>query len=105
MPGSSMRPRTDGPGPRSFAALGCRPPAPPLGCRPAGPLLPHFRTLVLSHSRTEMSEYSNLLLEVQDRVATLTVNRPDKLNALNEQTIRELSRAVDEITTRDDIGG
>jgi enoyl-CoA hydratase len=52
-----------------------------------------------------MAEYSNLLLEVEDRIAVLSVNRPDKLNALNEQTIRELGEAVDEITRRDDVGG
>jgi enoyl-CoA hydratase len=52
-----------------------------------------------------MAEYSNLTLEVQDRIAVLSVNRPDKLNALNEQTIRELGQAVDEITGRDDVGG
>jgi len=52
-----------------------------------------------------MAEYSNLLLDVQDRVATLTVNRPDKLNALNEQTIRELGLAVGEVAARDDVGG
>jgi enoyl-CoA hydratase len=44
-----------------------------------------------------MSEYQNLLLEVADGIATLTLNRPDKLNALNEQTIRELGRAVRQI--------
>jgi enoyl-CoA hydratase len=52
-----------------------------------------------------MAEYSNLQLDVQDRVATLSVNRPDKLNALNEQTIRELGQAMDEITARDDVRG
>jgi len=52
-----------------------------------------------------MAEYSNLTLEVQDRIAVLSVNRPDKLNALNEQTIRELGQAFDEITRRDDVGG
>jgi enoyl-CoA hydratase len=52
-----------------------------------------------------MAEYTNLTLEVQDRIALLRVNRPDKLNALNEQTIRELGAAMDEITARDDIGG
>lgn len=52
-----------------------------------------------------MAEYSNLTLEVQDRIAVLSVNRPDKLNALNEQTIRELGLAIDEITGRDDVGG
>jgi enoyl-CoA hydratase len=52
-----------------------------------------------------MAEYSNLQLDVQDRVATLSVNRPDKLNALNEQTIRELGQAMDEIAARDDVRG
>ncbi|MBD0319659.1 MAG: enoyl-CoA hydratase/isomerase family protein [Gemmatimonadetes bacterium] len=52
-----------------------------------------------------MAEYSNVQLEVQDRIATLSVNRPDKLNALNEQTIRELGMAMEEIAGRDDVGG
>jgi enoyl-CoA hydratase len=52
-----------------------------------------------------MPEYSNLTLEVQDRIAVLSVNRPEKLNALNEQTIRELGQAFEEITGRDDVGG
>jgi enoyl-CoA hydratase len=52
-----------------------------------------------------MADYENLKLQVQDRIATLSVNRPDKLNALNEQTIRELGAAVDEIAADDDVGG
>jgi len=52
-----------------------------------------------------MAEYGNLTLEVQDRIAVLSVNRPDKLNALNEQTIRELGQAMHEIAGRDDVGG
>ena len=49
--------------------------------------------------------YSLLELSVVDRVATLTINRPDKLNALNAATIGELGDAIDEIRTRDDIAG
>ena len=52
-----------------------------------------------------MAEYSNLQLDVRDGIATLSVNRPDKLNALNEQTIRELDAAVREITERADVRG
>ncbi len=49
--------------------------------------------------------YQFLTLEVADRIATLTINRPDKLNALNNATLGELSNAVDEIRIREDIGG
>jgi len=49
--------------------------------------------------------YEFLTLAVENRIATLTVNRPDKLNALNDATIAELGRAIDEIRTRDDIAG
>jgi enoyl-CoA hydratase len=46
-----------------------------------------------------------LTLEVAGRVATLTVNRPDKLNALNDATIAELGLAIDQIRVDDSIGG
>jgi enoyl-CoA hydratase len=49
--------------------------------------------------------YQFLTLAVENRVATLTVNRPDKLNALNDATIAELGQAIDEVRARDDIAG
>ena len=49
--------------------------------------------------------YASIELSVADRVATITVNRPDKLNALNAATIGELGDAIDEVRERDDIGG
>ena len=49
--------------------------------------------------------YEFLTLAVENRIATLTVNRPDKLNALNDATIAELGAAIDEVRTRDDIAG
>lgn len=52
-----------------------------------------------------MSSYEFLTFEVADRVATITINRPDKLNALNAATIAELGNAIDEVRTRQDVGG
>ena len=49
--------------------------------------------------------FQNITLDVSDRVATLTVNRPDKLNALNDLTVSELGAAIEEIRRRDDVGG
>ena len=49
--------------------------------------------------------YQHLLVSVQGRIATLTVNRPDKLNALNAALIGELGEAIDEMQSRDDVGG
>lgn len=49
--------------------------------------------------------YQFLLFEVADRIATITVNRPDKLNALNDATIAELGRAIDEANARADVAG
>jgi len=49
--------------------------------------------------------YASIELSVADRVATLMVNRPDKLNALNAATIGELGDAIDEVGQREDVGG
>ncbi|HYR69506.1 MAG TPA: enoyl-CoA hydratase-related protein, partial [Candidatus Dormibacteraeota bacterium] len=37
--------------------------------------------------------YENLIVEVKDRIAHVTVNRPKLLNALNEKTVREIHAA------------
>ncbi|HXV85199.1 MAG TPA: enoyl-CoA hydratase-related protein, partial [Gemmatimonadales bacterium] len=49
--------------------------------------------------------YSLLLFDVRDRAAFVTINRPDKLNALNDAVMEELGAAAEEIATREDVGG
>ena len=41
--------------------------------------------------------YANLILEIEGRVATLTVNRPDVRNALDTATVDEFHRALAEV--------
>lgn len=47
--------------------------------------------------------YETLLLEVQDSIATLTLNRPKVLNALNDQLFRELDAALDALAADDAV--
>lgn len=54
---------------------------------------------------TPARPYDFLTFDVADRIATVTVNRPDKLNALNDATIAEIGGAIDEARMRQDVGG
>jgi enoyl-CoA hydratase len=49
--------------------------------------------------------YQNLLFEVRDGIAFITINRPEKLNALNDTVINELSHAADRIAAERAIRG
>jgi enoyl-CoA hydratase len=42
-------------------------------------------------------EYQNILLEVNENIGLVHINRPNKLNALNKETIEELSSCLDTI--------
>ena len=48
--------------------------------------------------------YETLLLEVQERVGLITLNRPKALNALNRQLIAELNQALDRLESDPAIG-
>jgi len=44
-----------------------------------------------------MGEYRNLLLNWNDGIASIVINRPGAMNALNEETLLELEAATKEI--------
>lgn len=51
------------------------------------------------------ASYQNLAIENDDGVATLSVSRPDRLNALNDATIEELRDAFEELAADADVRG
>jgi enoyl-CoA hydratase len=49
--------------------------------------------------------YDTLIVETKDGVAVVTVNRPDKLNALSDRTMEELGRAFDALAGDEAVRG
>lgn len=47
--------------------------------------------------------YEHITLKKEDRIATLTLNRPEKLNAINEKMIEELRNVMTRISQDGDI--
>lgn len=47
--------------------------------------------------------YDNLLLDIKDHVATLTLNRPDSYNAINDAISYELQDAWKQLNRNDDV--
>ncbi|MDP4662780.1 MAG: enoyl-CoA hydratase/isomerase family protein, partial [Salibacteraceae bacterium] len=47
--------------------------------------------------------YSHLLVEKANLVATVTINRPDKLNALNKEVINQLSKCLSALESDEEV--
>ncbi len=48
-------------------------------------------------------KFQTILFTIDNGICTITINRPDKLNALNKTVIEELSAAVDEVYNNAEI--
>lgn len=51
-----------------------------------------------------MTTYEHILIETQDRIGIITLNRPDALNALCHNLVTELGDALDAFENDDNIG-
>jgi len=49
------------------------------------------------------AEFTNILCEVRGLVATVTLNRPERLNTLSAATLKELRRAVENILKQNEV--
>ncbi len=49
--------------------------------------------------------YKNLLFEIRNKLAVITINRPDKLNALNSETFLELYDAFQKVNADAGVAG
>lgn len=47
--------------------------------------------------------FENILVDISEKIAIVTIHRPNQLNALNRATIAELSRALDELEVHPDV--
>lgn len=50
-----------------------------------------------------MADYETIKLTVADKIATLTLNRPDRMNAFTEQMARDMIAGFDETDANDDV--
>lgn len=48
-------------------------------------------------------EYKNLLVEIKETIALVTINRPEKLNALNKETLEELNDILEKFKTDENV--
>lgn len=54
----------------------------------------HSCQIFFTLAKKSSMEFSNILYKTENKIAYITINRPDKLNALNTKTIDELNQAL-----------
>ena len=52
-----------------------------------------------------MSDFKNLILSLEEGILTITISRPESLNALNSETINEIHLAFQEALDEEAVKG
>src|ERR1044071_8541245 len=66
-------------------------------------LLPHTLSVVMRLIRGEPMSYQNILTERVDKIAVITMNRPEKLNALSYELACEIDEELTKIESDDEV--
>jgi enoyl-CoA hydratase len=53
--------------------------------------------------KTKIIMYQTLLTAIEENILTLTINRPDKLNALNKTVMKEIEEVIMEAESNDEV--
>ncbi len=66
---------------------------------------PHLRLRyqLQTHKTIVSMNYENILISIEEKIATITINRPTKLNALNKKTINDLQKAFKLLAKNNDV--
>lgn len=54
------------------------------------------------HTKTRM-DYKNLVIEIKDNIALISINRPEALNALNTQFFNEMDHFIKEVSQNPEV--
>lgn len=59
--------------------------------------------MVSSACKIKRMPFETLITALEDNILTVTINRPDKLNALNRQVMRDLDEVISEVYKNNDV--
>ncbi len=62
-----------------------------------------YNFLALTGFRGDSMNYETLRVEIADKIAKVTLNRPDKRNAMNPQMHRDMTALLEELRYDDDV--
>lgn len=63
------------------------------------------KKLLLLYPKLYIMSFENLLVKTENEINFITVNRPDKLNALNKKTVQEIGEAIKNVANDASIKG